>query len=95
MAIVRRCNWGRIMAAAGRSGVRFDPGHAEVRIGDVVVYAKGVPVGDAVTEKRASEVMSRAEYGITVRIGRGRGRGHYETCDLGHAYVNVNADYRS
>lgn len=88
-------NWGRIMAAAGRAGVRFDPLHAEVRIGDVVVYAKGVPVGDANTEKRASEVMSRAEYGITVRIGRGRGRGHYDTCDFGHEYVTINADYRS
>lgn len=88
-------NWGRIMAAAGRSGVRFDPALAEVRIGDVVVYAKGVPVGDATTEKRASEVMSRAEYTITVRLGRGRGRAHYDTCDFGHEYVRINADYRS
>lgn len=88
-------NWGRIMAAAGRAGVRFDPLHAEVRIGDVVVYSKGVPVGDESTERRASEVMSRAEYGITVRIGRGRGRGHYDTCDFGHEYVTINADYRS
>lgn len=88
-------NWGRIMAAAGRAGVRFDPAHAEVRIGDVVVFAKGIPAGDALTEKRASEVMSRAEYTITVRLGRGRGRGHYDTCDFGHEYVRINADYRS
>jgi len=88
-------NWGRIMAAAGRSGVRFDPGHAEVRIGDVIVFAKGVPTGDETTERRASEIMARDEFTIGVRVGRGRGRGHYYTCDFGHEYVRINADYRS
>lgn len=88
-------NWGRIVAAAGRAGVRFDPEQVRVTIGDVVVFDRGLPHGDAETERRASETMKAAEYVITVSLGKGKGRAHYDTCDFGHAYVNVNADYRS
>ena len=63
--------------------------------GDVVVFDRGLPRGDAETERRASETMKAAEYVITVSLGKGKGRAHYDTCDFGHAYVNVNADYRS
>ena len=51
--------------------------------------------GDADTEKRASDTMTGAEYTIRVQLGKGKGRAHYDTCDFGHAYVSVNADYRS
>jgi glutamate N-acetyltransferase/amino-acid N-acetyltransferase len=88
-------NWGRIVAAAGRSGVRFDPSVARVDIGDVRVFERGVPVMDAATEKRAAAVMKTPRYGIRVGIGTGRGRAWYVTCDLGHEYVRINADYRS
>jgi glutamate N-acetyltransferase/amino-acid N-acetyltransferase len=88
-------NWGRIVAAAGRAGVKFDPDAVRVQIGDVVVFDRGLPFGDAETDKRASDTMSAAEYVITVALGKGRGRAHYDTCDFGHAYINVNADYRS
>ena len=44
---------------------------------------------------QAAATMKRPEYTITVRVGKGRGVGHYWTCDLGHEYVRINADYRT
>ncbi|MFO0694878.1 MAG: bifunctional glutamate N-acetyltransferase/amino-acid acetyltransferase ArgJ [Polyangiales bacterium] len=88
-------NWGRILGAAGRAGVDFDPSRAEVRIGDVTVFTKGLPCMDGPTEAKANAVMKLPEYRIEVVLGRGKGRGHYFTCDFGHEYVKINADYRS
>ena len=88
-------NWGRILAAAGRAGVVFDPDRAEILVGDVCLFANGVPTMDAATEKRASKIMKRKSYEIHVSLGNGRGEAHYLTCDLGHEYVTINADYRS
>ncbi len=87
-------NWGRILGAAGRAGVIFDPAVVSIRVDDVAIVRRGEAIGgDA--EARAHEVMTRAAYSIGVSIGRGSGRAHYFTCDLGHAYVDVNASYRS
>lgn len=88
-------NWGRILAAAGRAGVRFNPDHASIRIGNVRIFHQGKPTMPPKTEAQATAVMRRDEYGISIDIGRGRGMGHYWTCDLGHEYVRINADYRT
>jgi glutamate N-acetyltransferase/amino-acid N-acetyltransferase len=88
-------NWGRILAAAGRSGARFNPDHVSMRIGDVPIYRRGTPIMTPKTEARAAVTMKRPEYRISVMVGRGRGLGHYWTCDLGHEYVRINADYRT
>lgn len=87
-------NWGRILAAAGRSGARFDPRLAAITIGGVPIVRSGVPLG-AEAEKRAAEVMRTPRYEIHVSLGKGKGAAHYLTCDLGKSYVAVNADYRS
>jgi glutamate N-acetyltransferase/amino-acid N-acetyltransferase len=88
-------NWGRILAAAGRSGVRFNPDHVSMSIGDVQIFEDGMPAMTAKTEARAATVMKRSQYVISTTVGRGRGLGHYWTCDLGHEYVRINADYRT
>ena len=88
-------NWGRILAAAGRSGARFNPDHVSVKIGDVSIFERGTPVMTANTEAKATATMKRPEYVISVVVGAGRGLGHYWTCDLGHEYVRINADYRT
>ncbi len=87
-------NWGRILAAAGRSGVAFDPARATIHIGDAPVYRRGQPM-TAAQEAAAAAVMRRPRYDITVTLGGGDGRGWYWTCDLGHDYVKINADYRT
>ena len=90
----RDANWGRILAAAGRSGARFDPSRARIRIGDETIVERGMPVGKE-AEARAASVMQGPRYTIDVSLGRGRGRASYVTCDLGPDYVAVNANYRS
>ena len=90
----RDANWGRILAAAGRSGARFDPTRARITIGGERIVEGGMPVGkDA--EARAGAVMAGPRYAIEVSLGRGRGKAHYLTCDLGPEYIAVNANYRS
>ena len=88
-------NWGRIVAAAGRSGARFNPDHVSVQIGQVSIFEQGTPVMTSKTEAKAAAAMKRKEYEISVTVGSGRGLGHYWTCDLGHEYVRINADYRT
>ena len=88
-------NWGRILAAAGRSGARFNPDHVSMSIGPVSIFERGTPTVSAKTEAKAAAVMKRAEYEIRLSVGAGRGLGHYWTCDLGHEYVRINADYRT
>jgi len=88
-------NWGRIIAAAGRAGVRFNPDKTKITIGDIVVFQRGLPVMNEQVEKRVAAVMKGKSYTIDLDLAAGKARGHYWTCDLGHTYVSINADYRS
>jgi glutamate N-acetyltransferase/amino-acid N-acetyltransferase len=87
-------NWGRILSAAGMAGVPFDPSLAQIDVGDVTIVKAGVAVGPA-AEKKAARIMKGKRYPIRVRLGRGKGRASYLTCDIGHTYIDVNAGYRS
>lgn len=87
-------NWGRLLAAAGRAGVSFDPRRAAIAVGDVAIVKDGMPVG-AEAEKRANEILKQPSYTITLTLGDGPGQARYLTSDLGHGYVDVNAGYRS
>jgi glutamate N-acetyltransferase/amino-acid N-acetyltransferase len=87
-------NWGRLLAAAGRAGVAFDPKVVSISIGDVQIVKDGLAVG-AEAEKLAAEVLRGPSYKIEVGLGSGPGAFSYLTSDLGHGYVDVNADYRS
>jgi len=87
-------NWGRLLAAAGRAGVAFDPKLASIKIGEVEIVKNGLAVG-AEAEKEAAEILKGASYKIEIGLGSGPGAFSYLTSDLGHGYVDVNADYRS
>ena len=85
-------NWGRLLAAAGRAGVRFDPAHVTITIGGLAVFAHGVR--DAAYDEAATHAAMQArEYTIAMDLGRGHGRARFVTCDLTHEYVSINADY--
>ena len=86
-------NW-RILAAAGRAGVRFDPARAALAIGGVTILERGLPLGPE-PEARASAAMRAETYAIELVLGDGPGQARYLTSDLGHGYVDVNAGYRS
>ena len=87
-------NWGRLVAAAGRSGADFSLEGASVSIGDVAVFVRGVPHDERADA--AAGVLQAAEVTITVDLGTG---GAHDatmwTCDLSADYVRINAEYRT
>jgi glutamate N-acetyltransferase/amino-acid N-acetyltransferase len=86
-------NWGRIMAAAGRAGVEFDPRRVEIRLGDLVMLKQGAPV--AFDENRAKEVLGKDEVRIVMDLHEGGKSAIFLTCDLSYDYVRINASYRT
>jgi glutamate N-acetyltransferase/amino-acid N-acetyltransferase len=85
-------NWGRIAAAAGRSGAALDPDRLSVRIGHVTVY-DGKPV--AFDERAASRALRGKVVGIGLDLGLGKGSGMAWGCDLSAEYVAINSEYRT
>ncbi|MHC4249984.1 MAG: bifunctional glutamate N-acetyltransferase/amino-acid acetyltransferase ArgJ [Planctomycetota bacterium] len=84
-------NWGRILAAAGRSGAKVDDTLATVRIGDVAVFERGtpvLPVPEAATAKLAGKDVS-----IEIDLGLGDAEAAMWTCDLTKGYIEINAHY--
>jgi glutamate N-acetyltransferase/amino-acid N-acetyltransferase len=90
----RDANWGRLLGAAGRSGVHFDPDQARVAIAGVEIVKAGLGVG-AAAEAEAQRGMEAESYVVEIALGSGPGSFSYFTSDLGHGYVDVNASYRS
>jgi glutamate N-acetyltransferase / amino-acid N-acetyltransferase len=85
-------NWGRLLAAAGYSGVAFDPAQVQIAIGTQPVFEDGVRAA-AFDEAAAHAVMMEREYTITLDLGLGEAECRFVTCDLTEAYVRINADY--
>ncbi len=75
-------NWGRLLAAAGRSGVTFDPTLASIKIGEIEIVKNGLGVG-AEAEKEAAEILKGPSYKIEIGLGAGPGAFSYLTSDLG------------
>ena len=84
-------NWGRIVAAAGRSGVAFDPEAVALWIGSHQLMEAGQPV--AFDRDAASAVLREDRVSIRLRLGSGPGIGVGWGCDLSDQYVRINADY--
>lgn len=87
-------NWGRILAAVGRSGARFSLKRISLTAGSIPLVVNGAPV--AYKEKDAAKVFSRERVPLRVDLGNGgTARAVVMSCDFGHDYVSLNADYRS
>lgn len=86
-------NWGRILAALGRSGARFSVRRVSLAAGNVTLVANGEPA--QYREKDAARVFTRERVPITLDLGGGNARAVVLSSDLGHDYVSINADYRS
>lgn len=87
-------NWGRIMAALGRSGVRMREEAVTISVDDVKIVERGMGRG-AELEAKAAERMKGKEFSLTVDLHEGEFEDHITTCDLTHEYVSINADYRT
>ena len=87
-------NWGRIIAAVGYSGADVDPDKVNISFDDVAMVSNGLGL-DFAQEARASEVLKKPEFTVTVDLALGEGSAYYYTSDLTYDYVKINADYRT
>lgn len=87
-------NWGRLIAAAGRSGAAFVLDRARVRIGPLVLFEQGRPFDERAPQ--AASYLQGRELAIEVDLGAGgRFSATVWTCDLSAEYVKINAEYRT
>jgi glutamate N-acetyltransferase/amino-acid N-acetyltransferase len=87
-------NWGRLVAASGRSGARFLIDRALVEVGEVLLFQNGQPYDDNAPE--AATLLERGEIEIHVDLGTGgAGEATAWTCDLSAEYVRINGEYRT
>jgi glutamate N-acetyltransferase/amino-acid N-acetyltransferase len=84
-------NWGRILAAAGRSGAELDPDTCYIEIGGICVYKGGTPF--PFEKKEVSDYLRNDEVIIVVDLNLGEGEATAWGCDLSKEYVTINADY--
>jgi glutamate N-acetyltransferase/amino-acid N-acetyltransferase len=88
-------NWGRILAAVGRSGISdFDLSKVSIYLGQVCIVDGGQPAADY-SEEKGQQVMDQPEIEITVILGRGEAEDLVWTCDFSYDYVKINAEYRT
>ncbi len=87
-------NWGRIMAALGRSGCHFFPERVAISFDNVLLVRNGLSLGKE-AEEEAAAVLRQPEFTVTVDLNDGREGLEVYTCDLSLDYVRINADYRS
>lgn len=87
-------NWGRILAAMGRSGVVFSPDQVDLSFGDVTMVKNGCGLGPE-CEEAATSVLREKHITVTIDLHGGAGCAEMYTCDFSIDYVKINADYRS
>ncbi len=86
-------NWGRILAAVGRSGINFNPDKAEIFFDDLRILGQHYDI--SFSEMLAKNILEQKEIRITVDLHSGKHSATFWTCDLSAEYVRINASYRS
>jgi len=87
-------NWGRIIAAMGRSGVRFNPERVDIAFGDVLIVKNGLSLGKEI-EAAATRVLKQKNFAVCIDLKDGAGCEEIYTCDFSMDYVKINANYRT
>jgi glutamate N-acetyltransferase/amino-acid N-acetyltransferase len=87
-------NWGRILSAAGYSGVVFEPDDVDIQLQGITVCRGGL----AAEYDEPSLKQKLDEERVDIRIalaGRGKGEARFFTCDLTEGYIQINGSYRT
>jgi glutamate N-acetyltransferase/amino-acid N-acetyltransferase len=88
-------NWGRILAAIGRSGVQgIDINSIEIILGGVPVFQNG-KVSSLYNEEQVKNSMNSDDILLTINLKRGSTKEKIWTSDLSIDYIKINSDYRS
>ncbi len=86
-------NWGRVVAAAGYSGVAVEPAKMKLWFGNVNVFANGTPT--QFDEADSTQALAGTDIAIRLDLGQGNASATVWTCDLSHDYVTINGKYRT
>jgi len=84
-------NWGRIMAALGRSGAEIDPSKIDLYLKELCLLKAGCPV--SFDQAEARDILSQAEVQIRVCLNLGKALATAWGCDLSEEYVTINSAY--
>ena len=87
-------NWGRILAAVGRSGITVDPEKIDIFFGSAQMVKSGFGCGKE-AEAEATRVLKQDEFTVTIDLNLGPEAETVFTCDFSIDYVKINADYRT
>ena len=87
-------NWGRIVAAIGKSGAKAERDRLTITFGNIVVAKNGWR-NPSYVEADAAAYMQQSDLVIGIDLGLGRAKRSVWTCDLTRRYIEINADYRS
>ena len=87
-------NWGRIVMAIGKSGVKVKKERISIYLGAHRV-AKNGSVAENYDEEIVARYMKNDSLSVTVDLDNGKAQAKILTCDLSHDYISINADYRS
>jgi glutamate N-acetyltransferase/amino-acid N-acetyltransferase len=87
-------NWGRILSAAGNSGVAFDPARTDVHMQGFAVCKSGLAAPFSEAELKQKLDAPDCEIRLAIR-GSGKGSATFWTCDLTEGYIRINASYRT
>ncbi len=87
-------NWGRVVAAIGKAGEKADRDRLSIKMGGVQVALNGL-AAPGYDETPVAAHMKGQNILIEVDVGVGKGRATVWTCDLTHAYIDINGSYRS
>ncbi len=86
-------NWGRVLAAAGRSGANFSAENVSLDYDEMPVVRNGMDAG--VPGAELARVLKRGEFTIKLNLGEGHGSFTVWTSDVSYEYVKINADYHT
>jgi glutamate N-acetyltransferase/amino-acid N-acetyltransferase len=84
-------NWGRVIAALGRSGAEVVEEKIELYIGNICLVRAGQPL--AFDNREVIRVLSSNEVTISLALNLGTASATAWGCDLSQEYVTINSDY--
>ncbi len=87
-------NWGRVVSAAGYSGIKFDPAGVDLHINAHLLYERGAPV-EFDAAKVSAAIREHRDTLVQIRFREGDATLRFWTTDLTSEYVRLNADYHT
>ena len=84
-------NWGRIIAAVGRSGAEVVESKLDLYLGDICLVRAGKSL--PFSKPGAVELLSRGEVPISLNLNLGMAEATAWGCDLSEEYVTINSQY--